>query len=434
MKALILAAGEGKRLEPITHTRPKPLIPVLNKPLIDYTLSALKELGVKDIVIVVGHLKDKLINYIRNKWSSLNITFIHQDKPLGTGHAVKVAEKYLNGDFLIIYGDLLLSKELIEKVVKEEGPTICGVYIPSSKKDYGILIYKNGLLEKIIEKPSSYIESDLINAGVYKFSEDIFYYLEKIKKSPRGEYELTDAINLMVQDGIKVKVVKARPNEWFEVGKPWDILNITEELMKATIKTSIIRGEVEDFVKIKGPVIIEEGAVIRSGTYIIGPVIIGRNVTIGPNSYIRPYTVIGDGSRIGNAVEVKSSVLMEHVTALHLTYIGDSIVCENVNFGAGTVTANLRFDEKEVKMTIKGIRVSSGRRKLGAIIGAYVRTGINVSLMPGVKIGAYSWIAPGAIVDKDIPPYTFIRFKVEYYLEDIKERLKEVTYLSQQQS
>ena len=347
MKALILAAGEGKRLEPITHTRPKPLIPILNKPLIDYTLSALKELGVKDIVIVIGHLKDKLINYIRNNWSSLNITFIHQDKPLGTGHAVKVAEKYLNGDFLIIYGDLLLSKELIGKVIKEKGPTICGVHTPSSKKDYGVLVYKDGILEKIIEKPSSYIESNLINAGVYKFSEDIFYYLEKIKKSPRGEYELTDAINLMVQDGIKVKVVKARPNEWFEVGKPWDILNITEELMKTTIKTSIIKGEVEDFVKIKGPVIIEEGTVIRSGTYIIGPVIIGKNVTIGPNSYIRPYTVIGDGSRIGNAVEVKSSVLMEHVTALHLTYIGDSVVCENVNFGAGTITANLRFDEKE---------------------------------------------------------------------------------------
>lgn len=432
MKALILAAGEGKRLEPITHTRPKPLIPILNKPLIDYTLDSLVELGIKDIVVVVGYLKEKLMNYLKSRWSNLNLTFVDQEVALGTGHAIKVAEKHLGNEFIVIYGDLLLSKEFIKRVINSKEQAIGGVPV-HNPKEYGVLICEGSVLRRIIEKPHTDIGSNIVNAGVYKFSYDVFHYLDKISKSPRGEYELTDAINLMVSDGIKVKVIKANKGEWFEVGKPWDLLNITEELLRSTLSTTVINGEVEEFVKIKGPVIIEEGAKVRSGTYIIGPAIIGKNVIIGPNSYIRPYTVIGEGARIGHAVEVKSSILMEHATAMHLAYIGDSIICEHVNLGAGTITANLRFDEKEVKMNIKGVRMSSGRKKLGAIIGAYVRTGINVSLMPGVKVGAYSWIAPGAVVDKDVPPYTFVKFKVEYYKEDLRERLKTVTYLSQQQ-
>jgi len=129
-------------------------------------------------------------------------------------------------------------------------------------------------------------------------------------------------------------------------------------------------------------------------------------VEIGPNAYIRPYSVICSGSKIGFSVEVKESVLFENVHAHHLAYIGDSVICENVNLGAGTVLANLRHDGATVKMTIKGIREDTDRRKLGAIIGAGVKTGINVSVMPGVKIGSNSWILPGVVVYRDIPSNT----------------------------
>ncbi len=189
---------------------------------------------------------------------------------------------------------------------------------------------------------------------------------------------------------------------------------------KYLVKGSKFNGVIESNVSIKGNnIVIEDGALIRSGTYIEGPVYIGSGAVIGPNARIRPYSVICNDSVVGFSVEVKESLIMEHVHVSHLSYVGDSIICEGVNFGAGTITANLRFDDKPVKVTIKDRRVSTGRRKFGAIIGGCVKTGINVSLMPGVKVGSYSWIAPGAVVYEDVPPRSFLRFKIEYYIEPL---------------
>ncbi|MEM4047564.1 MAG: nucleotidyltransferase, partial [Metallosphaera sp.] len=152
----------------------------------------------------------------------------------------------------------------------------------------------------------------------------------------------------------------------------------------------------------KGEVVIEEGSIVRHGSVIEGPVYIGKNSSIGPNAYIRPYTVIGSNSKIGSFVEVKESVIMENTKIPHLSYVGDSVIAEDVNFGAGTLIANLRFDERDIYVNIKEKRLNSGRKKLGAIIGAHVRTGINVSILPGVKIGSYARIYPGAVVNRDV--------------------------------
>ena len=165
---------------------------------------------------------------------------------------------------------------------------------------------------------------------------------------------------------------------------------------------SKVMGEVEDGVVIKGKVIIEEGAKVLHGTYIEGPVFIGKNSIVGPNSYLRPYTVLCGNNRVGASVEIKESIIMENTKIPHLSYVGDSVISEDVNFGAGTLVANLRFDEAEVKVYVKGERVPSGRKKLGTFVGAHVRTGINVSILPGVKIGAYARIYPGAVVNRDV--------------------------------
>ena len=135
-----------------------------------------------------------------------------------------------------------------------------------------------------------------------------------------------------------------------------------------------------------------------SGTYIEGPVLIGKNCKIGPNAYIRPYTVIGDNCHIGNACEVKASIIMNGSKIPHFNYVGDSIIGENCNLGAGTKVANLRLDEKNIKVPVKNELVDTGRRKLGVIMGDNVHTGINVSIDVGTMIGAYTYIAPGARV------------------------------------
>jgi bifunctional UDP-N-acetylglucosamine pyrophosphorylase/glucosamine-1-phosphate N-acetyltransferase len=185
---------------------------------------------------------------------------------------------------------------------------------------------------------------------------------------------------------------------WLDLSYPWDLLKINEEFMACLEPQNM--GRVEENVVLKDPVLIGKGTVIKSGCYIVGPVIIGEDCEIGPNCYIRPSTTIGNGCHIGSSVEVKNSIIMRGSKVPHHNYIGDSIIGENCNFGAGTKVANLRLDKKE----IKAMGMNTGRRKLGAIVGDGVQTGINASLNVGCIIGNDSFIGPGAVASGVILP------------------------------
>ncbi|MRR14155.1 glucose-1-phosphate thymidylyltransferase, partial [archaeon] len=205
--------------------------------------------------------------------------------------------------------------------------------------------------------------------------------LRAMPLSERGEYELTDALNLLAA---RESIAVVEISSWMEIGRPWDILAANEILLREHILQ--ILGDVEGGATLKGDVSIGRGSVIRSGAYIQGPVLIGEDCDIGPNCFIRPTTCIGDRVRIGNAVEVKNSAIMSHSKIGHLSYVGDSIIGEGCNFGAGTICSNLRHDGKNIKSYVKGERVDSGRRKLGVVMGDDVMTGINTSIYPGTVI------------------------------------------------
>lgn len=327
-----------------------------------------------------------------------------------------------NDEVLVIYSDLFIADPgLYSRLASADGNIVVGVS-HENPSEYGVLIVENNLLKGVIEKPSK-PPSNLVNAGIYRFRVGgLRPYLEELKPSIRGELEFTDALTAAASSNVSIRVVSIDSSRWVDIGLPWNILDANKIAFKYLVKETLLKGFIEPNVSIKGEkIVIEEGAHIKSGTYIEGPVYIGRNTTIGPNARIRPYSVICNGSVIGFSVEVKESLIMEHVHVSHLSYVGDSILCEDVNFGAGTITANLRFDNKPVKVRIRDKKVSSGRRKFGAIVGAHVRTGINVSFMPGVKIGSYSWIAPGAVVYEDVPPRSFLRFRGEYYIEPLEQ-------------
>ncbi len=422
MKAILLAAGKGERLQPITETRPKPLIPVLCKPLIYWHLDALYRVNsVDEVYVVVSYMKERVIEAVKKHPIGEKTVFIDQGVEQGTGHAVqRVLEEIGSVDeALIIYSDLFLRDwSLYERIAGLKGNIVVGMR-HSDPREYGVLVTSedNRLLE-IVEKPEK-PPSDIINTGIYKVSlEELKPFIKNLKPSIRGELEFTDAITTAIASGIEFYVHTINEGEWIDIGRPWNVLDANKVALE-NLGGVEIRGVIEKNVSIRGPVYIGEGAVIKSGTYIEGPVYIGREAVIGPNARIRPYSVICCGSKIGFSVEVKASLIMENVHASHLAYIGDTIVCEGVNLGAGTITANLRFDDKPVKMTIRGKRVSSGRRKLGAVIGAYVKTGINVSIMPGVRIGSYSWIYPGVVVWQDVPPRSKYMAKTEYYIEPL---------------
>ncbi len=423
MKAVILAGGKGERLRPITSTRPKPLIPVLCKPLLFWQLDALNKIdNINEIIIVASYMKDKIKESIKSYSSRKPIRIIDQGKELGTGHAVsKALEKIdVDDEILIIYGDLFLGNwNVLKDLSKIDGNVIVGVE-HSNPSEYGVLIVERNKVTNIIEKPSN-PPTNLVNAGIYKFSsiKQLKNYTENIKPSERGEFEFTDAIANMAKDGIDIGVYTINEDEWIDIGLPWNVLEANKLALNKYLVHEI-NGVIESGVEIKGKVHVGKNTIIRSHSYIIGPVYIDEEVDIGPCTFIRPYSVICRGSRIGFSVEVKASIIMEHVHISHLSYVGDSIICENVNFGAGTITANLRFDNKPVKMMVKDRIVSTGRRKFGAVVGANVKTGVNVSLMPGVKIGINSWIAPGSVVYRDVPDNTFFKPIEKHELKDIK--------------
>jgi UDP-N-acetylglucosamine diphosphorylase / glucose-1-phosphate thymidylyltransferase / UDP-N-acetylgalactosamine diphosphorylase / glucosamine-1-phosphate N-acetyltransferase / galactosamine-1-phosphate N-acetyltransferase len=231
-----------------------------------------------------------------------------------------------------------------------------------------------------VEK-SSNPPSNLANAGIYLFQRSIFDALREAPLSERGEYELTDALNLLASRE-SIGIVKL--SSWMEIGRPWDILAANEILLKDQVAQ--ILGVVEPGAVLKGNVSLGRGSIIRSGAYITGPVLIGEDCDIGPNCYIRPTTCLGDRVRVGNAVEVKNSAVMSGSKIGHLSYVGDSVIGEGCNFGAGTICSNLRHDKKNIKSYIKGERMDSGRRKLGVIMGDGVMTGINTSIYPGTVI------------------------------------------------
>ena len=187
----------------------------------------------------------------------------------------------------------------------------------------------------------------------------------------------------------------------FVIRYPWHLLKIHEELL-AEIRENKLEGTVRDGVFIDGTLILGEGSVILPGVYIEGVAIIGKNCKIGPNCYFRGYTSLGDKCHVGQAVEVKNSIFMDKVAAGHLSYIGDTIVCSNTNFGAGTITSNFRHDGKNHRSIVCGELIDTGRRKFGSIIGENVHTGIHTSIYPGRKIWADVSTLPGDIVKYDI--------------------------------
>ncbi|MCK4382505.1 MAG: NTP transferase domain-containing protein [Candidatus Lokiarchaeota archaeon] len=413
MKAVIIAAGKGTRLSPITSTTPKPMIPIGGKPLLEHSILSLREVGITEILIIVGYRENIIKDYFGDGLNKFNvkIDYISQIEHLGTAHAVGFAKDFVGEDnFLLMYGDLLTDPKVFEEIIisykKDQTEGLISLFEVSHPQEYGIISLDSaGYVESITEKPSSDLElGNLANAGIFIFNPLIFKAVEKTEPSVRKELEFTDSMRILINDlNGKIKGYVIKDLFWSDIGLPWHLLDANKFLLN-NIKQDI-KGKVEENVQIVGDVIIGKNTLVRSGSYIIGPCYIGENSLIGPNAFIRPFTSIGDDCHIGMS-EIKNSLIFSNTSIPHFNYIGDSIICENVNLGAGTKISNLRFDNNNIKMKINEKLIDSGRRKLGAIIGPNSQTGINSSVMCGKKIGEGSVIGAHTIVNEDIPANT----------------------------
>ncbi len=393
-QAVILAAGKSTRCYPLTLTRPKVLLKVANKTLIEHNLEQLNGIF-GEVIIIIGYKKEMIKRLIGNKYKKINIKYVEQKQQLGTANALLQTKDLIKNNFVVLYGDDLYFKEDIKQCANE-GYALLAAKTTDPKR-FGIISLKKGFVEKIIEK-SKNTENNLANCGVYFLDTSIFTIIKNLTKSERGEYELTDAINEFAKKK-SLKVVKAK--QWLPNGYSWDLLDSNEFLLK-NIKKNTIRGKVEKGATINGAVEIGKGTIVKAGTYIEGPVVIGENSSIGPNSYIRPYTSIGNNCKVGQAVEIKNTIIMDNSKVPHLSYVGDSIIGENVNIGAGTITANLRHDYGIISSMVNSKLKETGRKKFGAVIGDNSKTGIHTTIYPGRKIWPNKATMPGEIIKKDI--------------------------------
>lgn len=397
MKAVILAAGEGSRMRPLTYTRPKVMLPIVNKPIIEHLLLESKSAGIQEFIFVVGYRDESLREYFKNgaRWG-VTIKYHNQRKQLGTADAIRNIEHLLDGNFLVMNGDIIVRSEDIQRIIRRKKSTM-SVFGVEDTADLGEVITEGRRVTSILEKVKGGDPgSKLANAGVYLFTPDIFVAIAQTSKSPRGEYEITDSVQWLIDNHKTVEYQKI--TYWLDLSYPWNLLDVNEHLMPRLCEQN--EGQVEENVYIKGKVSIGSRTVIKSGTYIEGPVIIGSDCRIGPNCYIRCNSAIGNGCHIGNGSEIKNSIIMNSTKIPHLSYVGDSVIGENCNLGAGTKVANLRFDHMEI--VIAGRKTK--RRKLGSIIGDNVETGINVSINSGSSIGNNTWIGPGAKITGVIAP------------------------------
>ena len=386
-------------MRPLTYTRPKVMLPVANKPILEHLLIRAKEAGIKEFIFIVGYHDEQVRQYFGDgeRWG-VSIEYCTQRKQMGTADAFKMVEGLVDGNFLLMNGDIIVAHDDIKRLAGKKDITM-GVIEVDDVEGLGVVELNGGRVVRIhekVEKPPS----NMANAGVYLLTSEIWVAISQMAKSLRGEYEITDSLQLMIDNGHVLRCQEV--GSWMDLSYPWDLLSANEYLLPGIEAQNL--GEVEENVVIKGLVSIGENTVVRSGSYIIGPAVIGQNCDLGPNCYIRPHTSIGDDCHIGSAVEVKNSIVMKGSKIPHHNYVGDSVIGEGCNLGAGTKIANLRLDKKQ----IEAAGIDTKRRKLGAIMGDKVETGINSCINIGCIIGNEVHIGPGAVVSGVIMPHSKI--------------------------
>lgn len=441
-KVIILAAGQSKRMDPLPD---KNFIEFCGKPLLQWQIEQLHNAGFSDIAVIGGrHNLDDLAKIdvamlgkragVRSEKKTFTIL---EQKKLedGMAGAVLSAETWIgDSEFLVVSSnDIVEAKifEVLKKAIKNSkgSQKSSGFLLAKKVTSYfpgGYLkIVKNGSqknkIESIVEKPGAGNEpSDLVNLVFHYHAEPkkLFSALKKTKTTRDDRYEA--ALDSLMKQGSSFYAVPY-DGMWQPVKYPWHLLSVWQALFatltKGMKKPRISKkAQVAKTAVVRGMVIIEDGVKVFDHAVIQGPTYIGKNSIIANNALVRE-SHLGAGCVAGYSTEIARSFLADQVWT-HTNYIGDSIIGRNTSFGSGSVTGNLRLDEKDIPVMIGGEKISTGTNKLGAIIGENVRVGINTSLMPGIKIGNNCFIGGGISLAQDVPDSKFVYGKWELTMKD----------------
>ena len=424
MKALVLTAGEGQRLRPLTTNRSKSMLMIAGRPVLQYIIDSLIENNIRDIVIVVGHGREDLIDHFQMGGDQgVRIRYMIQHKQEGVEHAILTAKEEIEGEeeFLLVNGDVLVEPEMVTRTISNHetmGNKITMlVTLVSNPEQFGtVKIGPNGIVEKLVEKggPERYVSNYAV-AGVSIFDTKILSLLEKHRTM-----EL--AIEEFIQEGNQVSAT-VWEKEWAEFTWPWDILNanriVMDRLLKGKGSFIAESADIHSSVAIEGSVYIDKGTIVRPNTTLRGPLYIGKNVYVGNNSLIRDYSCLCDGVRIGYAVEMRNCMVFDRVNVGRMTYLADSIIGADTCIEAGAQLWNWRPGKEPLYLKRDEETVQIPLRKFGVIVGDNVVIGVNVSIYPATRIGEDSVISAGCVVQADIPPRSNVSLKQKL---EIKER------------
>ncbi|MFC3956971.1 sugar phosphate nucleotidyltransferase [Halovivax cerinus] len=370
--AVVLAAGEGRRLTPLTHRRPKPMLPVANRPLLEYVVSAIAEAGVDRIVLVVGHRQERIRTYFGDgdDWNC-SIEYVEQSTRLGTAHAVAQVESVVDGPFLVLNGDRIVDADLIRRTrerLLEAGSPVVSVTPSKRPSEYGVVELDGDTVVSIQEKPHAADPSSLINAGVYGFDPDIF---DAIRETPQeaGELGITTTLASAAETE-SISAVRYR-GTWLDVSHLWDLLYVTA----ATIDGGQ-RGS---------------AAGAHESAAMADDVVVGENVRVGPNATVGGATALGANATVGSNAVVSNAVVFPDAVIEPGAVVRDAIVGENAHVGANVTIAGGSASvvvENEVHENVE----------FGGVIGDTAHVGGGVTVEPGTIVGDGVDIADGTSV------------------------------------
>ncbi len=377
MQAVILAAGKGTRIYPFSLEKPKPLIPVANKPVLEHNLDQMIGL-ITEAIIVVGYKKDMIIDHFGHYYKGIKLTYLIQEEQKGTGHALMIAEKYVKEKCIVMNGDDLFSRKDIINLAHHDNCLL--VQYKEDPSAFGAVVIENNSVKEIVEK-SPILISHYVNTGLYCFNPDVFTILHSITPSIRGEYELTDAVKKLAdQKKMAAEIVQGF---WIPVGYPWHILDATEILLEHS-QTISIKGRLGQNVRLSGTADIGENSSLQDNCVVSGNIIIGKNTQLGHNVKVSGFTAIGDHCIIADNVRLHNMVIGSGTVIGENCSLADSVLGEEVTIDANvtiTNTKSIPADHLTIEVSINGKTFDSGKEKLGAFVSDHSK--IHHDLHPG---------------------------------------------------
>ena len=384
--AVVLAAGEGTRLRPLTRNRPKPMLPAANRPILEHVLDALVDAGLDRIVLVVGYRRERVQEYFGPSYRNVRLEYVVQHKQLGSGHALLQARETVDGPVLVVNGDQITEASSVASVLdtfaEETAPAVMAVLERRDASKYGAITLRDRDIDAIVEKPNT-DEYRLMNGGIYAFEESIFEEIDETERH-EGELSLTDTISRIVAED-RVRGVRTG-GLWVDATYPWDLLEVAAEVLA---RGRVAEPEVREGVWVDDAARVHEDATLRP------PVVVGPDCEIAPGAVVGPDVSLGRNVTVGANATVERAVLDSDTRVDAGSTLQDAVVGQDVHLGAATTIPGGPGDVRVDKQVFED-------RELGAVVADRARARGNVSFEPGTLVGPNARLGAGTHISGNV--------------------------------